>query len=427
MPRPVPAWAPARDLKGQPEPRYGLHATAQARTDQTLWRVDGSYAGSPLRPGLSVDQQAPCGCSRSRQFELALGHGGGGARTAVNESDVTAARTRVIHSAWHGLKVWSGTGSVASTRRARSAPLGPSPLRSAVPRSWNLAYGGPCHRTIWRHASRTSASRARSDQRGLGPERSEMNPSPHVAIIGAGIAGLSCAAALQQGGLEVSLFEKSRGPAGRMSTRRGDDWQCDHGAQYFTARHPAFVAELTRWIQAGVAQQWNPRLRVLGGASSRSPDPAVERFVGFPQMTAPARYMADALTVSPQTHVLELKRGQEGWQLRSAEHGWLTQSFDAVLVAVPAPQAVTLLEQPAPELAAFAGSATMRGCWALMLRFPAEVDLPFDAAFVNEGPLRWIARDSSKPGRCGPETWLLHASAEWSEEHLEAGPECCRS
>ena len=249
-----------------------------------------------------------------------------------------------------------------------------------------------------------------------------MNPSPHVAIIGAGIAGLSCAAALQQGGLEVSLFEKSRGPAGRMSTRRGDDWQCDHGAQYFTARHPAFVAELTRWIQAGVAQQWNPRLRVLGGASSRSPDPAVERFVGFPQMTAPARHMADALTISPQTHVLELKRGQEGWQLRSAEHGWLTQSFDAVLVAVPAPQAVTLLGQPAPELAAFAGSATMRGCWALMLRFPAAVDLPFDAAFVNEGPLRWIARDSSKPGRRGPETWLLHASAEWSEEHLEADP-----
>lgn len=249
-----------------------------------------------------------------------------------------------------------------------------------------------------------------------------MNPSPHVAIIGAGIAGVSCAAALQQGGLEVSLFEKSRGPAGRMSTRRGDDWQCDHGAQYFTARHPAFVAELTRWIQAGVARQWNPRLRVLGGASSRSPDPAVERFVGIPQMTAPARHMAEALTISPQTHVLELKRRTAGWQLRSAEHGWLTQCFDAVLVAMPAPQAVTLLEQPAPELAALAGSATMRGCWALMLRYPTELDLPFDAAFVNEGPLRWIARDSSKPGRRGPETWLLHASAEWSEEHLEVDP-----
>ncbi|HCZ16243.1 MAG TPA: NAD/FAD-dependent oxidoreductase, partial [Candidatus Accumulibacter sp.] len=42
---------------------------------------------------------------------------------------------------------------------------------------------------------------------------------------GAGIAGLSCATALQQAGLEVSLFDKSRGAGGRMSTRRGDDWQ----------------------------------------------------------------------------------------------------------------------------------------------------------------------------------------------------------
>jgi predicted NAD/FAD-dependent oxidoreductase len=66
----------------------------------------------------------------------------------------------------------------------------------------------------------------------------------------------------------------------------------------------------------------------------------------------------------------------------------------------------------------------MRGCWALMLRYPAPAGLPFDAAFVNEGALRWVARDSSKPGRPGTETWLLHASAEWSEAHLEDSPEC---
>jgi hypothetical protein len=42
---------------------------------------------------------------------------------------------------------------------------------------------------------------------------------------------------------------------------------------------------------------------------------------------------------------------------------------------------------------------------------------------VNQGPLRWIARNSSKPGRSGEETWLLHACAEWSEAHLEENPE----
>jgi len=245
-----------------------------------------------------------------------------------------------------------------------------------------------------------------------------MNQSPHMAVIGAGIAGLSCAAALQQAGLKVSVFDKSRGAAGRMSTRRGESWQCDHGAQYFTARDPDFRAEVARWLQAGVARLWTPRLKVLGGAELRVPDPTLERFVGLPQMTAPARFMAGALALSANTTIMQLERRAGGWHLRSAEHGWLDQCFDAVLLAVPAPQAVPLLE-PAPELAALAGSASMRGCWALMLRFSAPVELPFDAAFVNEGPLRWIARDSSKPGRCQVETWLLHASAEWSEAHLE--------
>ncbi len=77
----------------------------------------------------------------------------------------------------------------------------------------------------------------------------------------------------------------------------------------------------------------------------------------------------------------------------------------------------------APAGAAVAASAHMRGSWAVMLRYAAPVALPWDGAFINTGPLRWITRDSSKPGRTGPETWLLHASAEWSEAHIEDSAE----
>ena len=122
-----------------------------------------------------------------------------------------------------------------------------------------------------------------------------------------------------------------------------------------------------------------------------------------------------------QTTIRQLQRHQEGWQLVSLEHGVLSERFDAIVLAVPAPQAAALLQQATPplvQLAALAGSVVMRGSWALMLRFEKPLELPFDAAFVNQGPLRWIARDSSKPGRSGAETWLLHANAEWSEAHL---------
>jgi renalase len=244
-----------------------------------------------------------------------------------------------------------------------------------------------------------------------------------IAVVGAGIAGLSCATALQQAGLTVSVFDKSRGPAGRMSTHRDTGWQCDHGAQYFTARHPAFQSEVARWHEAGVAGLWTPRLRVINDesvAQSAAHDSTISRFVGIPRMASPARFLADRLALQTQTTATRLQRHADGWRLLTAEHGWLNERFAAVLLALPAPQAEPLLMHFAPRLAALTGNVLMRGSWTMMLRFSSPIEIGFDAAFVNYGPLRWIARDSSKPGRGGAETWVVQASAAWSEAHLDS-------
>ena len=250
-----------------------------------------------------------------------------------------------------------------------------------------------------------------------------MSKPPHIAVIGAGMAGLSCATALQQAGFQVSVFDKSRGPSGRMSTRRGDGWQCDHGAQYFTARDPEFRAEVARWELDGAAARWNPVVHAFGADGAITACVGTERFVGTPGMTAPASLLAAPLALRTETAVTGLQRDATGWRLQAQvagePEGELAAHYDAVVLAVPAPQAVPLLRQLAPGLAALAAGAGMRGCWAMMLQYHAPLALAFDAAFVHQGPLRWVARDSSKPGRGGVETWLVHASAEWSDAHIE--------
>lgn len=250
-----------------------------------------------------------------------------------------------------------------------------------------------------------------------------MQKQPEIAIVGAGLAGLACARRLQLAGTRVTVLDKSRSAGGRMSTRRGEDWQCDHGAQYFTMRHPLFRAEVERWLKAGVAAPWQPTLRVIGGNDGHTEDPSLQRYVGVPRMTAPTRWLASDLNLQCQATVHSLRPLAGGWKITTHEQGELSPLFMAVVVAVPAPQAETLLRPCAPALADVASQANMRPCWALMLNFPSPLSLDFDAAFVNQGPLRWICRNNSKPQRSGTETWLLHATAEWSATHLENTPD----
>ncbi|NLY27267.1 MAG: NAD(P)-binding protein [Alcaligenaceae bacterium] len=250
--------------------------------------------------------------------------------------------------------------------------------------------------------------------------------SQHIAVIGAGLAGLVCASRLSEAGFQVHVFDKSRGVSGRLSTRRGEGWQADHGAQYFTASDPAFVQQVQCWEQAGVVQVWQPELHVAGSTSRGSGAADVVRYVGAPSMTAPARALAAGLDVQLQATVQSVQRDQAGWRIQVAEEAARAacdRLFDAVVLAVPSPQAVPLLQACAPDLAAQALQAIMSPCWSAIARFDTPCDPGFDAAFVNEGALRWVARDSAKPGRPATETWVLHASPAWSEQHLEDAPE----
>ncbi|SEN87776.1 hypothetical protein SAMN05428959_103560 [Duganella sp. CF517] len=239
----------------------------------------------------------------------------------------------------------------------------------------------------------------------------------NVAVIGAGLAGLSCGRHLQNAGCRITVFEKARGPGGRMSTRRADGWQCDHGAQYFTVRDSAFREEVARWEAAGVAAPWEPKLAVIGGGKAE-PD-SVVRFVGVPRMSAPAAWLAGGLAVHSGVTIDDMRHEAEGWRLRSKELGLHAERYDAVVLAVPAPQAAVLLEPLLPLTAMQSNAVAMLPSWTLMLRFAQPYKPGYDAAFINDGPLRWIARDSSKPGRAGSEVWVLQASAEWSAAHIE--------
>ncbi len=240
-------------------------------------------------------------------------------------------------------------------------------------------------------------------------------------MIGAGISGLVCARTLAERGHQVQVFDKARGPGGRMSTRRASDWRFDHGAQYFTVRDPGFRARVAAWRRDGLVAPWTARIAVLDDGMTVMQSDDTERLVAVPGMNALCRHLARDLDVSYETRIVSLERAADRWRLASSE-GRDLGDFDAVTVSAPAPQAAALLSGAAPELAARAGTVAMSPCWAVMAAFPKPLELGFDGAFVNRSPLSWVARNASKPGRPEGEAWVLHGSPEWSQDNLELEP-----
>lgn len=236
-----------------------------------------------------------------------------------------------------------------------------------------------------------------------------------VAVIGGGVAGLTAARTVRDAGHDVIVFDKGRRAAGRISTRRGERFDFDHGAQYLTARDPEFAASVRELADEGVLGRWTGRFVSLGLDGEREVA-SKDRWVGVPSMSALARALARGLEVEPSTRIIGAAPAADGWHVHD-ERGLQFGPFGAVVLAVPPAQAADLIEERSP-LSRFARSVPVAPCWAVLLGFADRYDVAFDGAFIEDSPLAWAARNSSKPGRAAGEAWVLHASAEWSAQHL---------
>jgi renalase len=231
--------------------------------------------------------------------------------------------------------------------------------------------------------------------------------SASVAVIGAGLAGIACARALRDAGVQVRVFEARRAPGGRLATRRFAVASFDHGAQYLIASDAGFLRVLERAAAAAAAQQWQPDWR----------DSPERLWVGMPAMNALPRQLATELDVEYGARIVRIERGRRGWTLlddRGAGHA----DFTAVAIALPSPAAAALAGSRTP-LSARVRAVRMAPCWAVMAAFDSPLHGVADADATNDAVLGWYARNGSKPGRDAADAWVLHASAEWSRVEFD--------
>lgn len=220
------------------------------------------------------------------------------------------------------------------------------------------------------------------------------------AVIGAGMAGLACAHELARADARVTVYERSRGLGGRLATRRIGQLAFDHGAQFITARSHPFSRYAEVALRAGMLDAWRPRIMEDDRAW---PAPIEDWWIGQPGMSALVRPLARNIEIQSGIAVHELIPSQRGWELQT-DSGRQNVTFRAVAVAVPAPQAYSLL---GPHSRTFRHIAEVRmaPCWTGMYAFDPPIDAGADARRWTTGPLVWAACNSSKPER--PHTAVL--------------------
>lgn len=251
------------------------------------------------------------------------------------------------------------------------------------------------------------------------------SPKLKIAIIGTGMAGLACADALGQG-FDISLFDKSRGLSGRLSTRRANkdeaDYAFDHGAQYFRAEDTRFADWLQPFQAAGHVRAWSPRHVTIGGDGSVTPrEDRARKLVFAPSMNMIGKAL---LAGRPQwklfldTGITAIEGGAGDWTLMSDAQAF--GPFAHIVLAIPPVQAAALL----PDNAAFVdtlAAVRMIGCHTLMLGYDATEapEADWECAHFDDDMLGFASFNHSKPGRPAATALTLQTRHDWSEARIE--------
>jgi renalase len=280
-----------------------------------------------------------------------------------------------------------------------------------------------------------------------------------VAVIGAGMAGLTCAQQLQQLGYQVVVLEKSRGVGGRVATRRLPGTRADHGARFLEPK-TELVRQLVMMLSKyHIVQPWtdrfyqfNPDNQELIPASNWCP-----YYIAPEGISAVGKFLATGLNIWFNRRVQQIQPNHQNdhWRITlEATTELESQEVTArtIVLAIPAPQALILLANQetgiSSEVLDKVRSVEFDPCIAVMAGYAAEKQQELaqqdlaqqdlaqqDLAqqdLAQQTPiwrgllfppgdcLSWVAWDSSKRKAATQPVFVLHSSAEFAQNYLDA-------
>ncbi len=250
-----------------------------------------------------------------------------------------------------------------------------------------------------------------------------------VAVIGAGMAGLVCAQQLSQAGYSVIVVEKSRGLGGRVATRRLHGRWADHGACYLNPKGELLGRFVELLSDRHLLEVWTDKVYQLSAdAVLHEPENLIPRYVAPGGMSAIAKFLAQDLEILLNQRVINIYPNPDNsWclTLESSNEKLIAQ---AVVFAIPAPQALMLLEPLGESLLGkdfieHLSSVKFYPCVTAIAGYHPTNQPPLQwkaINFIDHPVLGWIGLDSSKRPYSQQPVFVVQSSAHFAQLHLES-------
>ncbi|PLX98909.1 MAG: hypothetical protein C0622_11225 [Desulfuromonas sp.] len=233
----------------------------------------------------------------------------------------------------------------------------------------------------------------------------------NIAIIGAGLAGLTAACELTRAGHKTTVFDKSKGTGGRLSSRSYASGWIDHGAPYLTMISGGMESYLRKSPAASKIVSWSPQFNGCPNADEKS------QLIGVPRNSAITRGLLEGIRFQPSTRIGRLERTTSGWRLFNDGES-LLGCWDDVIIAIPSPQALALLREW-PAIAGRITKAQMEPCWVAAIHCNAPLPGLVDVNIYEHPVVRRITRNSAKDERNNSDVYVVQAQRDWSQKNLE--------
>lgn len=246
---------------------------------------------------------------------------------------------------------------------------------------------------------------------------------PTVVVIGAGVAGLSCARELVRSGVSCVVLERARGVGGRCATRRVEGQPVDHGALFLHARSREFGDVLRELDPAGAIPGWP--VRVLGPRMACQPNayrPGRRRLGRREGVSLLPKHLALDVDVRLNVNVRSIE--ERGGCLEVASDQGDRWKAAYVVAACAVDESLELVgptverwPDAAPKLERMRG-VPVQPAFTVIAGYPLAAPEPeFDVWHPLEATmLHTISHDSAKRERPRHRVLVLQGRAKWSVE-----------